>query len=351
MAISKLEVTNFTVFRGQRHFEFARGINVFIGENATGKSHLLKLLYAVEAAIWDQQTHGKQARNVKFGPLEAHLKGLFRVESLDALVSRGCTKAGARVDWEHGGRVAFTLGVEDVSPALSTSALAQRPVFLPTREMLSVFPGFAETIRNRELEFDETYIHLADALNLPNLKGDALTRAKPLLAQVEDALGGREEEKGGRFYVTLDEETFEAHLVAEGLRKVATLARLIRNGRISKETVLLWDEPETNLNPVLMRKVVAVLLALARGGVQVFLASHDYLLTQTLSLEAEHPQPGLPPMRFIGLTRVRNGAVEVEQADTIAGIQHNPILQEHARQYDLEVAAFERDTRPKRRRK
>ncbi|HEX2571949.1 MAG TPA: AAA family ATPase, partial [Polyangia bacterium] len=187
MAIGKLEVTNFTVFRGQRRFEFARGINVFIGENATGKSHLLKLLYAVESAIWDQQPSGKQARHVKFGPLEAHLKGLFRVESVDALVSRGCTTADAQVDWDHGGWVAFRLGVEDVSPAWAISALAQRPVFLPTREMLSVFPGFAETIQNRELEFDETYTHLADALNLPNLKGDALTKAKPLLAQVEGA--------------------------------------------------------------------------------------------------------------------------------------------------------------------
>lgn len=351
MAIRKLEVTNFTVFRGQTRFEFARGINVFIGENATGKSHLLKLLYAVEAAIWDQQPPGKQAPHVKFGPLEAHLKGLFRVESLDALVSRGCSQASARVAWDQGGSVSFTLGVEDASPALASNALAQRPVFLPTREVLSIFPGLAETIRNRELEFDETYLHLADALTGTRLKGHALEKAKPLLAPIEDALGGTETKKGGRFYLTFDDETFEAHLVAEGLRKVATLARLIRNGRITQGTVLFWDEPEANLNPVLMRKVVNVLLALARGGVQVFLASHDYLLTQTLSLEAEHPRSRLPPMRFVGLTRAKGGSIEVEQADTIAGIQRNPILQEHARQYDLEVAAFDRDTRPRRGRK
>jgi hypothetical protein len=243
------------------------------------------------------------------------------------------------------------LGVEDVSPASAINALARQPVFLPTREMLSVFPGFAETVRHRELEFDETYVHLADGLNLPALKGDALRSVRPLLARVEEALGGAEYQEGNRFYITFDNETFEAHLVAEGLRKVATLARLIRNGRIAPGTVLFWDEPEANLNPVLMRKVMNVLLALVDAGVQVFVASHDYLLTQTLSLEAEHPRRGSPPMRFFGLTRVADGSVEVEQADTIAGIRRNPILQEHARQFDLESSAFDREAKTRRRRK
>lgn len=337
MAIRALKVTDFTLFRGEHHFEFASGVNVFIGENATGKSHLLKLLYAVEAAIWDQQPSDGPASRVKFGPLEAHLQGLFRVGSLSELVSRGRQQASVRVEWDHGGWVSFTLGIEDVSPAWAMGALAQRPLFLPTREMLSIFPGFAETIRNRELEFDETYAHLADALDGAKLKGDALKKARPLLERVEGALGGTETKKAGRFYVTLQDETFEAHLVAEGLRKVATLARLIRNGRITHRTVLFWDEPETNLNPVLMRKVVRVLLALAGHDVQLFLASHDYLLTQTLSLAAEHPGRGVPPMRFVGLHRRADGSMGVEQAGDVAGIQTNPILKEHARQYDLEV--------------
>lgn len=362
MAIKRLWLKNFTVFR-EASFDFASGtgINMFIGENATGKSHVLKLLYAVESSMWEQQPGGKQARQIKFEPLEASLAGVFRTgtESLRALIRRPDTRALAsfRLDWAHGGTISVDLSRNKITRnplregpvhrGMALNVHAQRPVFLPTREMLSVFPGLAATIQNRELEFDETYAHLADALNLPNLKGEALRKMKPLLTRVEEALGGAETKKDGRFYVKLDEEIFEAHLVAEGLRKVATLARLIRNGRIAPGAILFWDEPEANLNPVLMRKMVEVLLALARGGVQIFLASHDYLLTQTLSLEAEHAGTQTPPMRFFGLARAKDGSVEVEQADTIAGIQRNPILREHARQFDLEAAAFGRDAKAK----
>ena len=44
--IQALTVQNFTCFEDVS-FEFSTGINVFIGENGTGKTHILKLLYAI----------------------------------------------------------------------------------------------------------------------------------------------------------------------------------------------------------------------------------------------------------------------------------------------------------------
>lgn len=45
MTITRLALKNFTVFEDAK-FEFCPGINVLIGENASGKTHVLKLLYA-----------------------------------------------------------------------------------------------------------------------------------------------------------------------------------------------------------------------------------------------------------------------------------------------------------------
>ena len=42
--IKRLELENFTCF-GKVAMDFSPGINVFIGENGTGKTHLLKVLY------------------------------------------------------------------------------------------------------------------------------------------------------------------------------------------------------------------------------------------------------------------------------------------------------------------
>lgn len=43
--IKNINVKNFTVFENL-NIEFCKGINVFIGENGTGKTHLLKMMYA-----------------------------------------------------------------------------------------------------------------------------------------------------------------------------------------------------------------------------------------------------------------------------------------------------------------
>lgn len=339
MSITKLSLRNFTVFK-EAGFDFAPGINVLVGENGTGKTHVLKALYAVTKVLPDGTPNIITLRGFSsvFGYTRIDGTHLARTTS-----SRKDVEIAATA-----GEKTLEFGLWDTSPSWPPSIREDmeafpRPLFIPSREILSVFPGFAEANRNRELAFDATYLDLADALALTPLKGEALARQQPLIDSVEAALGGREEEKGGEFFVTLDGDRFEAQLVAEGLRKVAQVARLIRNGRIAPGTLLLWDEPEANLNPVLLRKVTALLLNLARAGVQIVLATHDYLLSQTLSLHAEHPREDTPSMRFFGLARGADGAVQVTAADTLVGIEDNPILREHAHQYDLEVEAFQGD--------
>ena len=48
--------------------------------------------------------------------------------------------------------------------------------------------------------------------------------------------------------------------------------------------MLFWDEPETNLNPKLFGVVMDILLELQRAGMQVFLATHDYVVLKELDL-------------------------------------------------------------------
>ena len=45
MTIQRLCLTDFTSFRSA-DVTFASGVNVFLGANATGKTHLMKVLYA-----------------------------------------------------------------------------------------------------------------------------------------------------------------------------------------------------------------------------------------------------------------------------------------------------------------
>lgn len=242
MSITKLSLKNFTVFE-EAEFSLAPGINVLIGENGTGKTHVLKALYAVTKVLPDGAPNWATANGFSsvFGYASLDGRHLPRNRTsgrhAELIISAGTQSIelhldGAPSKWRDRGLTSFP-----------------RPVFIPSREILSVFPGFAEANRNRELAFDATYLDLADALALTPLKGEALVKQQPLLDLVEAALGGREEEEGGAFYVTFDGDRFEAQLVAEGLRKVAQVARLIRNGRIAPGTLLLWDRARGEPQP------------------------------------------------------------------------------------------------------
>ena len=59
MIVKSIQLQNYTVFE-DTDLTFGQGINVFIGENATGKTHLLKLIYAACCANRQQVDFGNK---------------------------------------------------------------------------------------------------------------------------------------------------------------------------------------------------------------------------------------------------------------------------------------------------
>jgi predicted ATP-dependent endonuclease of OLD family len=53
MAIKRIEIKDFLVFRGEFAVDFNPGVNVLIGENGTGKTTLLKIMYAIYENVGD----------------------------------------------------------------------------------------------------------------------------------------------------------------------------------------------------------------------------------------------------------------------------------------------------------
>ena len=80
--LDELVIHNFTVFR-QARFEFGRGLNVLIGDNGTGKTHVLKLGYLFCGA-WQALTQNKLKldRQRAESHFEGRLAGLFRTGEL-----------------------------------------------------------------------------------------------------------------------------------------------------------------------------------------------------------------------------------------------------------------------------
>lgn len=243
------------------------------------------------------------------------------------------------VSWtEQIGELAYTFGEKALLAKSDNNTYIDQPhfIYIPPREMFSLFEGFISLYEKREISFDETYLDLAKAMDAAPLKNEALKKVQNMLAPVLKKWNISVLRKGNRFYIIDDGKEYEAHLVAEGLRKMATLLYLSINGELKPGSILFWDEPESNMNPTLISIIVDLLIELAgKYEVQIFVSTHDYLLSHKLSMMAEYAPEESPEMRFFSLCKTEH-KVTSEVADKLIDISHNPILEEYSAFFDLE---------------
>jgi len=311
--------------------ECSPGINVLIGENGSGKTHILKCMYAVLRAA-EEATRGTSAVAGKPDKLERVLGGpvrsLFAPEDAVARVRVECERGKFEREETLGGRAAWSLP-DSVRP---------RVMFLPSREVLAMFTGFARLYEDRDIPFDETYYDLCRELSRFELREAPETLA-PEISELQSIIGGPVRLDASRFVVDTPNGPLGAPVVAEGHRKLACVAYLMKNGALTPETTLFWDEPEANLNPKLIRTVAQLIRRLAKAGVQFFIATHDYLLARELSMEAEYERAD--DTRFFALYRTSPGApVTFEWGTRWSDLQKNPIFEAFAAHYDHEQSLF-----------
>jgi hypothetical protein len=216
-------------------------------------------------------------------------------------------------------------------PEGSISASA---AYLPTRELLTIFPNFVSVYEGHYLELDETWRDTCVLLGAPIQRGVKETRIKELLSPLEDAMGGSIQlDRNGRFYLVNTSGRMEMPLVAEGVGKLAMIARLIATGALLDNGYLFWDEPEANLNPRLIRRIARTIVDLSSVGIQVFIATHSLFLLREIEIILSNFKYRQIRPRFFGLHHTKDG-VRVEQGYTAADIGDITALDEELEQSD-----------------
>jgi predicted ATPase len=336
--LKRLHVKNFTVF-AEADFEFSPGLNVIVGTNGTGKSHVLKLGYATELTYASVPRNMKGSASLNQGRLDApiafgmtgRLDEVFLTGDLTKLVRRPHpaeeilpTQAEFETYFEKDGTgiLKFIITPHPTQPAGLThlhpgviGMQAEKPVFIPAKEMLSLMPDIIGLSDKYADLMDSTYTGLARALVVPLLKNPP-AYAQEVLASVGHLLQGRVEADNGRFYLVPQQggERFEIGLVAEGYRKLGTLAYLLANGSLGKDNTLYWDEPEANLNPNLLRELARLLLLLAKQGFQIIMATHSLFLLKEFHILAHEQQT---TVRYFGLSAHPGEATQVTMRDNL----------------------------------
>lgn len=343
--LRSITIRNLTVFP-EAELQFSPQINIIVGENGTGKSHLLKVAYAVLAASAEEGRKPNAplpTKTVLQTRLAEKLVVVLRPETLGRLARRkqGRERCELRLDFEDTRlSLAFSFATMSKSEVgieqLPTAWVEKAPVFLPTRELLTIYPGFIPVYENHYLEFEETWRDTCLLLGAPTLRGPKEKRIKELLAPLEQAMGGAIElDRNGRFYLTIPGQgRMEMPLVAEGLRKLAMLARLIATGSVLDKGYLFWDEPEANLNPRLIKQVANTMLQLGQSGIQVFIATHSLFLLRELHILLNSPAFKGAKAGFFGLQQPSDEGVVIWQGATVDEIGAIAALDEELSQSD-----------------
>ena len=216
--------------------------------------------------------------------------------------------------------------------------IKQNPIFFPTRELLTIYPGFFPVYEGHYLEFEETWRDTCLALGAPALRGKE-KEMKKLLVPLEDVMGGTVVlDNNGRFYLKIQgQKPLEAPMLAEGYRKIAMLAQLITNGTLFGHGYLFWDEPEANLNPKLIRLVAEAIFHICKSGIQVFVATHSLFFIRELSILSHEIQFRKIPQRYFAFERTREG-VSVSQGDSVEHVDPLVMLDENLNQSDRFLA-------------
>lgn len=330
MSLTKLHCERFTAFE-KLTLELSPGINVFIGANGTGKTHLMKVAYAACDLTKTKMSFAEKLNRV-FLPSGRAIGRLVKRQKVSAKGSVEVHRANLKI------RASFSNHTEKPESATvvgQTDWMAQpmESVFIPVKEMLSNGPGFRSLYAQREIHFEEIYSDILDRAYRPALRGPADKARKALLGRLQRAIDGKVIVAKDEFFLKNRQGNLEFTLLAEGIRKLGLLWTLIQNGTLQNGSVLFWDEPETNLNPRMFGTLMQIMLDLQRAGVQVFMATHDYVILKELDLRKNDTDK----IVYHSLFHDDNGVVQCRQASRYLDIDPNAIAQTFSDLYDREV--------------
>lgn len=348
MLIQKISLKNITVF-DTLDMQFSDGINVFIGPNGVGKTHLLKILYSACCAADPKVSFSNKivscfapdehrisrlvrrkqgnndasiditSKNEKIGKLLSNSK-TFNSKTLSASFSNKTSKWDSEVAGEE--------GWEKQREGLSS-------VFIPAKEILSHSYNLNAAVAMNNVFFDDTYLDVINAAKIKVSSGKDAAIKKTLLSQIEAIIEGKVffDKERDEFYLKHGNTKIEFNLVAEGIRKIALLWQLVKNGVLVSGSVLFWDEPEANINPIHIPIIAEILLNLQQNGVQIFISTHDYFLNKYLEVKRQTSDK----VMFHSFFYDEDHTVAVESSPHFKELTHNSILDTFISLYQEEI--------------
>ena len=334
--VEKIQINNFTLFK-DIELNFSKGLNIFIGANGTGKTHILKLIYSVIKANNSFKKRENTKKSYLARELFNELVDVFRVNKINNLISYDDIDNKISTVYVEccGYKNKFEI-TENTESEVSLDLFEKHPniknvIFIPAQEVLSHFKGFRPLWEEYYLPFDKTFYDLVKSLELPLIK-EMSKEQKIINEELENIIEGEIININGEFYLKRykDNKLIISSLMAEGLRKIGTISYLLKNGSLNSNSVLFWDEPEANLNPKLIKTIVKLLILLEKFGIQIFIATHSLFLIKELEILKSNIQT----INYLNIVFSQKNNIQITQSNIFDELEDLVLLDENLEQSD-----------------
>lgn len=274
-------------------------INLIIGENAAGKTFLLKAMYSAVRAMEDYK-RGDDIRSMS-EILSEKLRWTFQVDKLGDIVNRSASESlHFKIKTDHEQNCLEYQFSQSASTKVGSVTAPEEQkdgdsIFIPAKEVLSLF---SVILKSREVDkafgFDDTYYDLVKALRIAPSRGKnytAFSKARTKLSAVINGKVDFDDSTGKWFYRNESGQKFSVGATAEGVKKISIMDRLLGNGYLNKESVIFIDELESALHPDAICEFIDMISYISHEmGIQIFISTHSYFVIKKLFLIAlEHP--------------------------------------------------------------
>lgn len=322
MALTKIHFENLLAFKCLDMTPVA-GVNVLLGKNGTGKTQILKTIYGLSDTMegpaipillecFKQGLQKNQLfKDVNGETIIIELKD-DRLPSRE-IISK--VSAESKASNDHDGQERL------IKVSIFDSVI--QAVYIPVKDMLTHANGLLPmAAKYRDFPFDRTLTDIVNTANRWKLK-DVPDLAVNILPHLEEMMDGQIVIKNDEFYIQKnDGRLINFAFEAEGLKKIGLLWQLLMNESITKDSILLWDEPEANLNPEYLPMLVECLLELSRHGVQIFVSTHNYLFAKYFDVRRKKEDA----VAYHALYQDEEDVVCCEKADRFDELKHNAIM-------------------------
>ncbi len=332
--LTSLKIENFGKFKGVFEWPMGAKLHAVIGENDTGKTQLLKLVYALTRAAEEYGKHRQGPAPKEYADLLAEkLRWTYLPQRMEIgrLVSRGTPRAEVSLHWTKGG-LRFGFGKDTTTKILNTQLEnignidTQHALFLPPKEVLSLYPAIIATREGQVIAgFDDTHYDLAQDFRQPTVGGNYIPEIKAAFTHLQEITGGGEVVmESEEIWFQRGKDKFTMGQTAEGIKKIGILWRLYRNRRLAPGAMLFVDEPEVNLHPKAVCLFADILHTMAQSNIQIFLTSHSYFLLKRLEQLARQHKTDYALLDL----RNKNGTITGRSSLFADGLPDNPIMEQ-----------------------